>query len=60
MMLRYSFDMDEDARLIEQGVERLLAQGVRTPDIKLEGTPTVTTTEMGKALIAELEILARD
>jgi 3-isopropylmalate dehydrogenase len=60
MMLRYSFDMDEDAKLIEQGVERLLAQGVRTPDIKLEGTPTVSTTEMGKALIRELELLARD
>src|SRR3984957_4332423 len=37
MMLRYSFDMDEDARLIEAGVEKLLAQGVRTPDIRLEG-----------------------
>jgi len=60
MMLRYSFDMDEDAKLIEQGVEKLLAQGVRTPDIRLEGTPTVTTREMGKALLAELEILARD
>src|ERR1700692_4230368 len=29
MMLRYSFDMDEDAKLIEAGVEKLLAQGVR-------------------------------
>src|SRR5579859_3161632 len=59
MMLRYSFDMDEDAALIEKGVERLLAQGVRTPDIRLEGTAPVSTREMGKALISELEILAR-
>ena len=58
MMLRYSFDMDEDAGFIEKGVERLLAQGVRTPDIRLQGTPTVSTQEMGKALIAELETLA--
>ena len=60
MMLRYSFDMDEDARFIEKGVERLLAQGVRTPDIRLEGRPTVTTQEMGKALIAELESLVAE
>jgi 3-isopropylmalate dehydrogenase len=60
MMLRYSFDMDEDAKLIERGVEKLLAQGVRTPDIRLEGTAPVSTKEMGKALIAELETLARD
>jgi len=60
MMLRYSFDMEEDATLIERGVESLLAKGVRTPDIRLEGTPAVSTTEMGKALIAELEKLARD
>src|SRR6202012_5621519 len=33
MMLRYSFDMGEDADLIEKAVERLLGRGVRTADI---------------------------
>jgi 3-isopropylmalate dehydrogenase len=59
MMLRYSFDMAEDAALIEGAVERLLGKGVRTADIRLPGTATVSTAEMGKALIAELEAAAR-
>jgi 3-isopropylmalate dehydrogenase len=59
MMLRYSFDMAEDAALIEGAVEKLLGKGVRTADIRLPGTPTVSTSEMGKALIAELEAAAR-
>jgi 3-isopropylmalate dehydrogenase len=55
MMLRYSFDMPEDAALIERSVERLLAKGVRTADIRLAGVASVPTAEMGKALIRELE-----
>ncbi len=58
MMLRYSFDMAEDATLIEQAVEKLLGKGVRTADIRLPGTATVSTAEMGKALIGELEAAA--
>jgi 3-isopropylmalate dehydrogenase len=54
MMLRYSFDMDEDAARIERAVERLLGKGVRTPDIRLAGMTPVSTAEMGKALLAEL------
>ena len=33
MMLRYSFDMDEEADLVENAVRRALASGVRTSDI---------------------------
>jgi 3-isopropylmalate dehydrogenase len=58
MMLRYSFDMAEDAALIEKAVEQLLAKGVRTADIRLEGSAPVSTTEMGKALLGELESIA--
>ena len=36
-----------------------LGKGVRTADIRLPGTATVSTAEMGKALIAELEAAAR-
>src|SRR5271167_4778065 len=35
MMLRYSFDMAEDAALIEGAVEKLLGKGIRTADIRL-------------------------
>ena len=55
MMLRYSFDMNEDADAIEAAVERVLAKAGRTPDIKAEGRPTISTMEMGDALLAELQ-----
>ena len=58
MMLRYSFDMAEDAALIENAVETLLGKGLRTADIRLAGSAPVSTSEMGKALINELEAAA--
>ena len=56
MMLRYSFDMNEDAGLIEQAVARLLGRGVRTADIAAADA-TVSTSEMGRALVKELDAL---
>ncbi|MGB8842844.1 MAG: 3-isopropylmalate dehydrogenase, partial [Aliidongia sp.] len=58
MMLRYSFDLADEATLIERAVEMLLGQGVRTADIALDGVAPVSTAEMGKAVIAALERLA--
>jgi len=56
MMLRYSFDMGEDADLVEQSVQALLSRGVRTADLKIAGAPSsVSTSEIGKALVAELD-----
>lgn len=55
MALRYSFDMDEDADLIESAVEDVLASGLRTADIQEPGKPAVTTTAMADALIAALD-----
>ncbi len=57
MCLRYSFDMVEDATLIEQAVQNVLKGGLRTSDIMSEGMKKVSTTVMGKAVIAELERL---
>ena len=37
MMLRYSFDMNDEADAIEKAVEKVLADGVRTGDIMSEG-----------------------
>lgn len=54
MMLRYSFDMGEDADAIEAAVERVLAKAGRTPDIAAPGRAAISTTEMGDALLAEL------
>lgn len=52
MMLRYSFDLDEEAKAIEKAVEAVLQEGYRTGDIFSEGNIRVSTTEMGD-LIAE-------
>ena len=57
MLLRYSFDMQEDAALIEQAVENVLANAGRTPDIAAPGRPQFSTTEMGDALLNELNRL---
>jgi 3-isopropylmalate dehydrogenase len=54
LMLRYSFDMEEDAAAIEAAVERVLATAGRTADIPAPGRPRLSTTEMGDALLAEL------
>lgn len=58
MLLRYSFDMQEDADLIEQAVQNALKTGVRTGDIMGEGGTQVGTTGMGDAILAELDKLA--
>jgi 3-isopropylmalate dehydrogenase len=57
MALRYSFDRGKEADLIEQAVAAALAKGLRTADIKSEGTTVVGTRAMGEAILAEMEQL---
>jgi 3-isopropylmalate dehydrogenase len=59
MALRYSFDRGKEADLIDQAIAATLAKGLRTNDIKSEGAKVVGTKEMGDAIIAEVERLAR-
>ena len=47
MMLRYSFDLDQEAEAVEKAVERVLKDGYRTIDIMSEGKTLVNTAEMG-------------
>src|SRR3979490_660583 len=58
MALRYSFDRGKEADLIDQAIAAALAKGLRTADIKSEGTKVVTTAQMGDAIISEVEKLA--
>jgi 3-isopropylmalate dehydrogenase len=58
MLLRWSFGMEEDAKLIETAVERVLAGGLRTADIMQPGMARVGTAVMGEAVVRELEKLA--
>lgn len=54
MMLRYSFDMNDEADAIEKAVEKVLADGVRTGDIMSEGCRKVSCSEMGDAITAAI------
>ncbi|MCD8053998.1 MAG: 3-isopropylmalate dehydrogenase [Lachnospiraceae bacterium] len=54
MMLRYSFDLTEEADDIENAVKQVLADGYRTGDIWSEGCEKVGTTQMGEAIRARL------
>ena len=56
MMLRYSFDMIEEADDIERAVNAVLDKGYRTVDIagKDENVKTVSCSEMGDLVCAEL------
>jgi 3-isopropylmalate dehydrogenase len=58
MALRYSFNMAKEADLIDAAIAAALAKGLRTADIKSEGTKLVGTSEMGEAIVGELEQLA--
>lgn len=55
MALRYTYDLGNQADEIEQAVQRVLNNGIRTPDIMAPGCTEVSTSGMGDALIAELE-----
>ena len=54
MLLRYSLNRAEQADDIEAAVKRVLASGLRTPDIWSAGTQRVGTKEMGDAVVAAL------
>ena len=55
MMLRYSFDMAEEADCIENAVSAVLDDGFRTADIMSEGGKKVGCIEMGELIISKLE-----
>ena len=56
MMLRHSFDMNDEADAIEQAVNGALDDGLRTQDIVSgkSGEKLVNTSEMGKEVVARI------
>ncbi len=54
MMLRYSFDLDQEAAAVEAAVQKVLTEGWRTADIMAEGCTKVGTTEMGDLIAARI------
>jgi 3-isopropylmalate dehydrogenase len=57
MALRYSFGRIEDATLLEKAVDRVLAEGLRTPDIMQTGMTKVGTSAMTDAILKALDKL---
>ena len=55
MALRYSFDKGDEATRLEEAVNAVLADGLRTADLMgPEGGTPVSTSEMGDAICAKL------
>jgi len=55
MALRYSFDLGDEATRVENAVQKVLADGLRTADLLgPEGGTPVSTAAMGDAIVAAL------
>jgi len=50
MMLRYSFNLEEGAQMIEKAVFQVMEAGYRTPDLMEEGKILVDTVQMGELI----------
>ena len=59
MLLRYSFDMEDEANLVDEAVSRALDAGPRTPDIMADGREKVGTKGMMDLVINKLEELTK-
>ena len=55
MMLRYSFDLQDEAALVDASIGAVLESGLRTADIMEDGARQATTTAMAEAVVAEIE-----
>jgi 3-isopropylmalate dehydrogenase len=55
MMLKYSFQMDKAAEVLEAAIESVLEKGFRTKDISKDEDNLVSTDEMTNKIIEEFE-----
>ena len=56
MALRYSFGLGEHADRLEAAISSVLSQGLRTRDIAAAGEATISTSEMGDAIVGALKV----
>lgn len=57
LLLRYSFQLETEAQIIEQAVEQVLLDGVRTGDLTKDRSNVVGTVAMGDAIIAKIKAI---
>jgi 3-isopropylmalate dehydrogenase len=55
MMLQYSFKRLKEAKVIEQAVEKVLHQGLRTADLAKKGENLVSCSQMGSSVAEEVK-----
>ena len=55
MALKYSLNLDKEADNLEQAVQKVLDEGLRTRDIMSKGKKEVSTSQMGDAIISKLK-----
>ena len=55
MALRYSLNLDKEAKSLDQAVQKVLDDGLRTKDILSKGKKEVSTSQMGDAIISKLK-----
>ena len=54
LMMEYSFGLPEASTLLRRAVRQVLADGIRTPDIKTKGLQPVSTEQMGDEVVRAL------
>ena len=55
MALKYSLNLDKEADILENSVQEVLDEGLRTKDIISKGMKEVSTSQMGDAIISKLK-----
>ena len=55
MALKYSLNLDKEANILENAVQEVLDEGLRTKDIISKGMKEVSTSQMGDAIISKLK-----
>jgi len=55
MALRYSLNLEQEADNLDQAVQKVLDDGLRTKDILTKGNKEVSTSQMGDAIISKLK-----
>ena len=54
MALKYSLDLEKEAVLLDEAVQKVLNKGLRTKDIMSPGKKEISTSDMGDAIISNL------
>ena len=57
LMLRYSFNLYKEAKVIEEAIEEVLNKGYRTQDIKIKGKKPVGTKKMGDLVRKQINLI---